>query len=130
MELIVELILQFIGEVLLQIVIEALVELGWHSLAAATLESRPHPVLSGIGHTLLGLMAGGLSLWLSPHLMMKTPATRLANLILTPIVAGLAMSALGAWRRSRGQELLRLDRFAYAYLFAFSMAVMRFTFGS
>ena len=53
---------------------------------------------------------------------------RVVNLVVTPVVAGAAMSAFGAWRRKRGEELLRLDRFAYAMVFAFAMAVVRFVF--
>jgi hypothetical protein len=44
--------------------------------------------------------------------------------------AGLAMMARGAWRRRRDQELIRLDKFAYGYLFALAMALVRFNFGS
>jgi len=40
---------------------------------------------------------------------------RIANLIITPIAAGGAMGALGAWRRRRNEELIRLDRFAYGF---------------
>jgi hypothetical protein len=124
-----EIIFEFIGELLLQIVIEALAELGWRSLVA-TVQSRPHPLLSAIGHILLGLIAGTISLLLFPHLMMASHGARVANLIVTPIAAGLAMSALGAWRLHRGQVLLRLDRFTFAYLFALALAAVRFGFGS
>jgi len=129
MELIFELILQFIGEILLQIVIEAMAELGWQSLAA-TVQTRPHPVLSAIGHAMLGMIAGVISLILSPHLLIVGHAARIANLLGTPVIAGLAMSALGAWRRRRGGVVLRLDRFMYAYVFALALAVIRYTFGS
>ena len=40
------------------------------------------------------------------------------------------MAGIGAWRRRRDQELIRLDRFAYGYLFALAMAAIRFAFGS
>ena len=49
-----------------------------------------------------------------------------AGLAVTPVLAGLAMGVLGAWRQRRGQELLRLDRFAYGYLFALALALVRF----
>jgi hypothetical protein len=39
------------------------------------------------------------------------------------------MALLGAWRARRGQDLIRLDRFAYGYLFALAMAAMRFALG-
>jgi hypothetical protein len=45
---------------------------------------------------------------------------------LVPALAGLTMAALGAWRQRRGQELIRLDRFAYAFIFAFVFSLVRF----
>lgn len=59
-----------------------------------------------------------------------TPAglPRLANLVLTPLAVGLCMSAMGAWRSKRGDALLRIDRFSYGYLFALTMALVRFQF--
>lgn len=58
-----------------------------------------------------------------------SPMAILADLILTPIAAGAVMAALGAGRRRRDQELIRLNRFPYGFLFAFAMAVVRFAGG-
>jgi len=38
------------------------------------------------------------------------------------------MSAMGYWRARRGQAVLRIDRFAYGYLFALTFALVRFWF--
>jgi len=40
------------------------------------------------------------------------------------------MAILGAWRARRGQQVLRIDRFAYGYLFALSIALVRFYFAA
>ena len=53
---------------------------------------------------------------------------RIVNLVLTPIAVGLLMCAMGAWRARRGDAVLRIDRFAYGYLFALALAVVRFSF--
>jgi len=50
------------------------------------------------------------------------------NLLLTPVFAGLVMVGVGAWRAKRGDDLLRIDRFAYGYIFALAMAVIRYQF--
>jgi hypothetical protein len=50
--------------------------------------------------------------------------------IVTPLIAGGCMAAIGAWRRRRDQELILLDRLAYGYLFALVMALVRLRFGS
>jgi hypothetical protein len=36
------------------------------------------------------------------------------------------MMLLGWFRLKKGQELVRLDRFGYAFVFAFAMALVRF----
>ena len=78
---------------------------------------------------LLGATAGALSLWIFPSLFIASHAGRIANTVVTPFIAGGCMAAIGAWRRRRDQELILLDRFAYGYLFALVMALVRLRFG-
>jgi len=82
--------------------------------------------LASVGYLIWGGIIGGLTLLIFPTLMIKNPALRIINLIISPIVAGLAMSALGAWRRKKGQDTLRIDSFMYGALFAFGLAIVRF----
>ncbi len=117
-------IVELIFEFLLQVVGEALIELGFHSIAEP-FRKPPNPWLAALGYLLLGAVTGGLSLLLFTALFVG-PSLRIANLIITPILVGLSMTALGAWRTRRGQALLRIDRFAYGYLFALSFAGIRF----
>ena len=60
-----------------------------------------------------------------PELMIKNPTIRILNLIITPAIAGLAMSAIGSWRKKKGQDILRIDSFLYGALFAFGLAIVR-----
>ena len=133
MEIIAELLfalLQILGELVLQIIFEALAELGLRSVREPFRRPKPlHPALAAIGYAILGAIAGGISLWLLPSLFITVEWLRVANLAITPVVAGGVMGAFGAWRRSRNQELIRLDRFAYGFLFAFAMALVRFIWG-
>lgn len=128
MEIIFEVLFSFIGEILLQVLLEGLAELGLHSMRE-TWQRPPNPWLSAIGYALFGTIAGGLSLLVFPQLFVHSHAFQLMNVVLTPVAAGLAMMALGAWRRRRDQETIRLDKFAYGYLFALAMALVRFNFG-
>jgi hypothetical protein len=123
-----ELLFEIIGELLLQIFVEFLAELGVRS-AAEPFQRPPNPWLAAVGYALFGATAGGISLYLVPALV-EGESWRLVNLALTPIIAGLAMAAFGAWRSKRGQRTIRLDRFSYGYLFALSMALMRFHFAA
>jgi MYXO-CTERM domain-containing protein len=64
-----------------------------------------------------------------PNLFIASHLGRVANVVVTPILAGAAMAMLGAWRRRRDQSTVLLDRFAYAFIFAMAMALVRFRFG-
>ncbi len=123
-----EFLLELLGEMLIQIVVEFLVELGIHSIGEP-LRKPPNPWLAAIGYALFGAIVGGLSLLAFPHNLMPE-AWRVANIVLTPLAAGLAMMAMGRWRARRGDTRLRIDRFGYGYLFALAMALVRYQFAS
>ena len=117
-------IFQLIGELLLQVVVEALGELGLHSLGEP-FRRKPNAWMAALGYTLFGLIGGLLSLLVVTHLLVP-PQYALANLVISPIVAGLVMSGIGSWRRRRGDPVLRIDRFGDAFLFALVFAGVRF----
>jgi len=83
-------------------------------------------VLSTVGFMIWGAIAGGLSLLIFPHSPIASLQLRQANLLITPIVAGAVMLLIGRQRNQRGQTLVKLDRFGYAFVFAFTMAVVRY----
>jgi hypothetical protein len=114
---------------ILQLVVEVLAEVGLHHFRR---ENRPpqRARFAILGYALMGALAGGLSLLLFPELFLATPQARVLNLISLPILAGGVMAMLGAWRQRREQQLIRLDRFAYGYLFALTMALVRFFFAT
>jgi hypothetical protein len=122
-----EFLFEVLGEFVLQAVVEALVELGFHSLAEP-FRQPPNPWLAALGYTLFGAAAGGVSLWVVPSHLVAAEPWRLANLVLTPIAVGSMMCLAGAWRARRGEPVMRIDRFSYGYLFALALALVRFTF--
>jgi hypothetical protein len=127
MEFLLEALLQFVGELVLQVLFEAAAELGFHSLKE-TFRRPGNPVLSAIGFFLWGLLAGGISLLLMPRSFIANPGLRVLNLVITPLAAGGIMMLIGKLRERRGQILVSLDRFGYAYIFAFAMAAVRYAF--
>jgi len=122
-------ILQLVGEFLLQMVFEALAELGLHGVKSV-FAKKPDPFFAALGYIILGAAAGGISFLIVPHLIIQHHWVRIANLFLTPLASGAAMAAIGALRKRRDDELIRLDRFGYGFLFAASMALVRFAWGS
>lgn len=129
MEAILEIILQFLGEFLVQIVIECFSEAGLHTFADASKKPRNVFVLVLI-YAVFGTMAGGLSLLILPHAFILNLALREANVLITPLIAGTTMMLIGRWRDKRGQERFGIDRFGYAFVFAFAMALIRFNWAS
>ncbi len=124
-------LLQFLGEFLLQLVLEALVELGARGVSsiypsARASSGRLHPVLAGFGYAALGAALGALSLHFFPTSLVHAGWLRILTLVVVPVLAGLAMNALGNWRLRHDQNIVRLDRFSYAYLFALALAAVRF----
>jgi FtsH-binding integral membrane protein len=126
MEWFFEVVFQAIAELVLQIVFEVLAEFGMHSVIEV-FERRPNPWVAAVGHVILGAVAGLVSLLIFPALLIHSHNAQLASLFITPLLAGGTMSLMGSWRRRRGQAVIRIDRFAYGYLFAVAMALVRYT---
>lgn len=129
MEIIAEIFLGFIVELLIPLVgelsIEALVR-----CVSEPLRSRGsrNAVVAGIGYFLIGLILGGLSLLIFPQSFVRSERFHGINLLITPVVCGLIMAAIGRWRARHGDALLRLDSFVYGFVFAFAMALVRFVY--
>lgn len=127
MELLVEILFQVCAEGLLQL----LGELGFRAFSEPFLprEKRSAPI-AAVAYVAFGCMLGGLSLLIAPHSLIPKAEFRMLNLIVTPILVGLVMAGLGAVRRKKGEDVLRLDTFAYAYLFALGMTLVRWYWAS
>lgn len=125
MEFIFEIIFQFFAELLISILFEGLSELGLHSLKE-TFRKPKYPLLSMIGYFLWGAIAGGISLLILPNSFIDYAHLRFANLLLMPVLIGCIMMYIGKVRTRKGQELVKLDRFGYAFCFAFAMVLVRF----
>ena len=125
MEFLLEALFQIAGEFLLQIFFEAAVELGlsWFNRG----DRRPvHPLVAVCGFFGWGLLAGFISLWPFPNSLIANHSLRILNLVFTPAAAGSVMTLIGKLRQRRGQALVGLDRFFYAFAFALAMALIRY----
>jgi hypothetical protein len=122
-------VVQLLSELLLQLLAEALAEFGLEAIREAVRPSKTgRPLVAAIGYVLLGALFSFVSLWPFPHSFVHHAWLRLANLVIAPSIAGLAVVALGRWRISRGQAGLYLHRFSYGFLFALTFALIRFAF--
>lgn len=125
MEALFEIVFQFAGEILLQMAMQCLAELGAHSLHD-TIKTTRNPILSTIGFALWGALLGAISLLIFSRSPIADIHVREINLLVTPLIAGATTALIGRARARRGQDLVRLDRFGYAFVFALAMAIVRF----
>lgn len=129
MEILAELLLSLLGwlaELLLQLLFQLLAESAVHVWRRAWKHLTPWAAWLAVPFYLaLGAGAGWLSVWLMPSAVLPAGAWRWVNLIVSPFVAGGVAMAVGAWRRRRGEPTVRLDHFAWAFLFALALAAVR-----
>lgn len=130
MEILFELLvglLQLAGELLLNLLFEAVAECGVEALRHTfNPGEKTHPVVASIGYVLLGAICAGLSLLAINHSLVAHRWLRIANLFVTPCLAGWAMVELGRRRLRRNQPTVMKYRFLYGYLFALAFALTRF----
>lgn len=117
--------MEIILEILAEIFIQILFELGSHSLIEP-FRKKPNAVWSLIGYLIFGAVAGGVSCIFFKELLVKDTPFQVLNLFVTPVVSGYIMAILGKFREKKGVELIRMDKFAYGFAFAFAMALVRF----
>ncbi len=123
MDFIPGLIIEFLGDLVLQL----LFELGFRSLAEPfTKPSERKTPLAILGFLIYGSSAGLLSLVFVPTHITPNIKIRSVNLIITPVLAGFAMSLFGSLRQKRNLQLAVFDRFSFGYSFALAMAIVRF----
>jgi hypothetical protein len=114
MEIIVEFVIEAIGELILQIVTEVLFEFGFYSLAEVfNRKKERNPALAFAGYALWGAIIGGASLFIFPDSFIRIKSYKVLNLIVTPVLAGMVMASIGKWRLKKGQRVMRIDRFGY-----------------
>ena len=120
-------LLQLLSEILLSAFGELLAELLGRSMSEPFHRPKPvRPWLAAIGYAIFGVVAGAISLWAFPMLFISARWLQVVNLLVSPLLAGVMMERLGAWRETRGQETIALDSFLYGFIFAFAMGLVRF----
>jgi hypothetical protein len=128
MEIILEFLFSFFGELLLQLFAEVLADLGVRFVSGWADAAKQNPVAAFLGYLVMGAVAGGLSLLLFREHMLKATWLRVVLLVVIPLVAGWLMSFIGARREAKGASRTRLESFANGYAFALAMGVVRFLF--
>jgi hypothetical protein len=85
-----------------------------------------HRVQMFFVYGLLGALAGAGSLMIFPHPLFHPSKIHGISLVVSPIITGVAMSALGSLLRRREVRVVSIESFPNAFTFAFGMALVRF----
>jgi hypothetical protein len=120
------LVFDVVLELVVQVVLEILAELGLSALQAALDRPRRSLPLAAMGLFLVGAGLGGLSLLVWPDRIFEPGPVPGLSLVLSPVCAGAAMHAWGAYRRSRGHAVSDLATFTGGAAFALGTALVRF----
>ena len=125
MEILFEILLEFV----LPLIAEVFAEAALHKLGRiAWVRSTALVVLTAIMYFGVGFVAGIISLWIFPNAFARSSTVHGISLVITPVLGGLLMSYI-AWLRLRTSDwTIRLEAFAYGFIFAFPMALLRLLF--
>ncbi len=127
MEIIFEIVLPIVLEVLTSSLPDFVIACFQHMF------NRPpmrNPVMAALGYGILGLIIGGISLLIFPNSFVKSADIRTFTLILSPIVAGLMMLSLRAYRIKHGKNATRIESFFYGSLLALGVSAVRYVFAN
>lgn len=126
-----ELLLGFLLEMFLEFVVEVVAEAIFISILTAIAETfgpadSRRPVMAGVGYFLLGATTGGLSLIWFRFPLVHPSRFHGISLVISPILTGSLMALLGSILRRYNKPTVKLETFAYGFLFAFGMTLVRF----
>ena len=125
LEALFEVLFEIFGQIILQLIAEAfggLFKTGWEKLRGREGEtSTTREVVWSLG---TGGVTGIVTVLVFPVLLLPQPWMRLLNLFAAPVLAGLLVERVRAWRESRRE--FSGSVFFYAALFGLAFAGTRF----
>ena len=124
-----EFLFQIFLEFLLQVVGGVITDVVLHALSRFIRSSRTlNALVTLIMYLGLGLFVGWLSILILPEAFVRSSNLHGISLLITPVLAGFTMSALGWIRLRQRKTLIRLETFSCGFIFAFGMALIRLLF--
>lgn len=116
-------------ELILPLFAELLTELALHKLSSMPgMQKAGRVILTAIVYAGVGLVAGLISLSIFPKAFARSSILPGISLVITPVLGGLLMSYI-SWLRVRTWDwTIRLETFAYGFIFTFVMTLLRFYF--
>jgi hypothetical protein len=120
-------ILELLFEALFEIVLSAIVAGVYRSLRHFWITARRgNPIAAAVLLVIVGLALGFLSVLIFPHPLVHPSKVHGISLLISPLLAGLAMAAVGRGVRRRGRAPVRIESFGFGFAFAFAVALIRY----
>ncbi|HEU4834550.1 MAG TPA: hypothetical protein VFS90_09055 [Pyrinomonadaceae bacterium] len=125
--------MEFLFEILLEFVLPLIAEIfadaALHNVnRIVSKHETARVVLTAIMYFGVGLLAGFFSLLIFPKAFARSSTLPGMSLVITPVLGGILLSFI-AWLRVRTPDwTIRLETFAYGFLFAFAMTLVRLLF--
>jgi hypothetical protein len=120
-------IFELLFEALFEIVLSAIVAGVYRSLRHFWITARRgNPLAAAALLVIVGLALGFLSVLIFPHPLVHPPKLHGISLLISPLLAGLAMAAIGRGVRRRGRAPVRIESFGFGFAFAFAVALIRY----
>ena len=122
-------LLEILLEVFLPLIAEIALEPLLNKFASIPLVQKTgRVILTAVVYGGVGLVAGIISLLIFPEAFARSSTLPGISLVITPVLGGLVMSYI-AWLRVRTWDwTIRLETFAYGFVFAFVMTLLRLKF--
>jgi hypothetical protein len=125
-------------EEFLGFILELLLEAGFEFILGATVAGayrgfrhlsvtarRGNPIAATAILIIIGLALGLLSVLVFPHPLVHPTRLHGISLIISPVITGLAMAAIGRGVQRRGRVPVEIESFGYGFAFAFAVALIR-----
>ena len=127
-----EIIIELLAQLVFEIVLQGIFELGGCGIVSIFRkdDATVNPWLTICGYVLMGAIAGGISIWLIPMHLLKSPILQILNLAITPIALGFMFEVLGRWKTNHDEPRFAVDRFSYGFTFALTMGLIRYFFAA
>lgn len=112
-------IFELLFEALFEIVLSAIVAGVYRSVRHFRVTARRgNPIVAAVLLVIVGLVLGFLSVLIFPHPLVHPSKVHGISLLISPLVAGIAMAAVGRGVRRRGRAPVQIESFGFGFAFA------------
>jgi uncharacterized protein YacL len=127
-EIMLEVMLEIVGEIIVDLIMLFVLRIKFDERVEYFERRRAKPTyFTYIGAAIVGACIGFLLSYLVPQRLLPSPTIPGISLILLPFFVGLIMRGFGNWRERNGQRPSVLASFWGGALFAFGMALVRWS---